>query len=132
MGDAIALRAFALPAQIASSASSLPVTLVWAATGQSAADYTAYVHLLNADGGQVGGFDQPPSPQFPTSYWQADDEIVSHFALPLPPDLPPGRYALWLGMYESASQGAVRLSVGEAAGMRVANGELWLGDLVVE
>ena len=104
----------------------------WAATGPPGADYTAYVHLLSADGEQVAGFDQPPSSQFPTSYWQADDEIVSRFMLPLPPELPPGRYVAWLGMYESASQGAVRLPVEAATGLTVTNDELLLGQVVIK
>ncbi|MCB9148633.1 MAG: DUF2142 domain-containing protein [Caldilineaceae bacterium] len=131
-GEAIVLKAFALPTAMTHGAPTLPVTLVWAATGQPSADYTAYVHLLNADGEQVAGFDQPPLGQFPTSYWQAPDEIVSRFMLPLPPDLPPGRYAAWLGMYESASQGAVRLPVEAATGLTVTNDELLLGQVVIK
>ncbi|MEZ4709511.1 MAG: DUF2142 domain-containing protein [Caldilineaceae bacterium] len=131
-GGAVALRGLALPAQIASGAPSLSVMLVWGAAGQPAADYTAYVHLLDESGGQVAGFDQPPSPHFPTGHWRADDEIVSRFALPLPPELPTGRYQAWLGLYESASQGAMRLPVEEAPGINSANGELLLGELVVK
>ena len=45
----------------------LPVTLLWEAMGPPGGDYTAFVHLLDADGARVAGFDEPPAAnRFPT------------------------------------------------------------------
>ena len=39
-------------------------------TGALDADYTAFVHLIDTNGVQIGGFDQPPAEgRFPTSRW---------------------------------------------------------------
>lgn len=130
-GNAIELTAFALADPINPHSDALPLTLLWRATGSPAVDYTAYVHLRTTSGDHIAGFDQPPSPRFPTSFWQPGDAVVSRLALTLPPT-PPGRYELWLGLYESASQGAMRLPVHQADGKTVANGELLLSTVEIE
>lgn len=103
----------------------LTATLVWDALAQPQTDYTAYVHLLDANNQQVAGYDQAPAGnRFPTSHWRAGDRIVSDYVLPLPVDLPPGRYSLWTGLYETASAGALRLPVTDAAGFPAGDGQV--------
>ncbi|MEM7535173.1 MAG: glycosyltransferase family 39 protein [Chloroflexota bacterium] len=93
------------------------VTLWWHAIGIPAGDYTAYVHVYNRDGEQVAGFDQPPAGErFPTQYWRAEDQLQSDFQIDFVEKLPPGVYDLWVGLYESDSQGDVRLPVTDDAG----------------
>lgn len=78
----------------------LTARVLWQADGAPGKDYTAFVHLRNAAGEQVAGFDQPPAPgRFPTSVWLSGDVVLSHFPLHLSPDLPAGRYTLWIGLY---------------------------------
>lgn len=111
----------------------LTVTVLWEATGTPATDYTAFVHLRNAQGGQAAGFDQAPAGvRFPTRYWRAGDRIVSEFPLALPTDIAPGVYEMWLGLYETASGGALRLPVTDAAGLRSGDGEVRIGEIRVE
>ncbi len=87
------------------------ITLLWEAIANPDEDYTAFVHLINEQGDQVGGFDQPPAEgRFPTSYWQPGDRSLSRFLINIPTDLPPGSYKLWAGLYADRA-GLERLPV---------------------
>ena len=111
----------------------LRMTLLWEAVGIPATDYSAYVHVIDENGIQVAGYDQAPAgDRFPTDLWQPGDRIVSRFILDLPPDLQPGRYALWTGLYETASGGTLRLPVSHTDGMPSGDGEVQLGTLEVK
>lgn len=55
---------------------------------------------------------EPVSGTRPTSSWNAGDVIVDHYALSLPPDLPPGAYTLNIGVYDWRT--AERLPVDES------------------
>jgi hypothetical protein len=55
------------------------------------------------DGEPVGG-------SRPTTTWQPDEVIVDNHGILLPPGMPPGDYALRLGLYD-AFDPAVRLPV---------------------
>jgi hypothetical protein len=76
------------------------IPLVWYAADQPTADHTLFVHLYPA--GQENG---PPlaqldvQPCLPTAQWRPGDAITETYALPLPPDLPPGDYTLAMGWY---------------------------------
>ena len=99
----------------------LTVTLLWTATAAPGEDFTAFVHVVDSDGQWVAGFDRAPGgDRFPTRVWAAGDQVVSRFGVALPPDLPPGDYTTWVGLYPAASAGTTRVSV-TAAGRTVAN-----------
>ena len=88
------------------------VTLFWRATGTPSTNYTAFVHLIDADGTYVAGFDQPPAEgRFPTSLWRPGDTSLSDFTINVPPDLAPGSYELWAGLYDGASPTLDRLPI---------------------
>jgi hypothetical protein len=128
-GGVIALVGANDPEGVALAAGeSMTVTLLWEAIGAPAADYTAFVHLLDSNGNQAAGFDQEPAPgRFPTRHWRSGDRILSEFVLTLPPSLAAGPYQLWVGLYESASQGQIRLPITDAAGQVVAHDMVLLG-----
>jgi hypothetical protein len=110
----------------------LTTTIVWEAAGQPAADYSAYVHMVDAQGRQVAGYDRAPAgDRFPTSHWRSGDRIASTFALSLSPDLPAGNYQLWVGLYETASGGALRLPVTDAGGLPAGDGQVQIGSVTV-
>jgi hypothetical protein len=112
------------------AADTLTVTLLWEALGAPATDYTAYVHLLDAAGQRIAGFDQPPAvDRYPTSRWEAGDRVLSTFVLPLPAGQPlPGAATLWVGLYASGSGGSVRLPVTAAGGLVTGDGQVRLPD----
>ncbi len=79
----------------------LEVTLYWFALREMAVDYTAFVHVLGPDGQVVAQHDAAPVGGFtPTTRWRPGEIIMDTHRLTLPPDLPPGRYALRAGLYE--------------------------------
>lgn len=132
-GGVIQLTAAHLPNPVTLSATStLTVTLLWQAIGTPATDYTAFAQLRSAAGQPQASFDRAPAPdRFPTAQWRSGDQILSTLPLTLPADLPPATYDLWVGLYEAASQGALRLPI-TAPGMRTTgDGEVLVGQVLV-
>ncbi len=118
---------------VVTAGTTLTVPLMWKSVVSIATDYTAFVHLLDADGHRVAGYDQAPAGErFPTSHWQRDDVIVSGFPLELPPDLAAGEYQLWTGLYASGSGGAVRLPVTTVESLPRGDGQVMIGTVTVE
>ncbi|MBX3002292.1 MAG: DUF2142 domain-containing protein [Caldilineaceae bacterium] len=108
-GEIIDLKGFSFPASINETESDLAVTLLWEAVNAPAVDYTAFVHLVDANGAQVGGYDQSPAQgRFPTSRWQPGDRSLSTFPLSIPTELPAGSYEIWVGLYAD-QEGYARL-----------------------
>ena len=113
-------------------ATTLPVTLLWGAKETPARDYVAYVHLIDADGARVAGFDQPPAAgRLPTRFWARGDRILTTFPLALSPDLAPGTYDLWVGLYEEGSGGDAWLPVTDGGDLTFDGGRLHIGRVVI-
>jgi 4-amino-4-deoxy-L-arabinose transferase-like glycosyltransferase len=112
---------------------SLTVKLLWQALGAPATDYTAFVHVVDATGAPVGGFDRAPAgDRFPTHLWRAGDRILSQFEVELAAPLPPGTYDVWVGLYESASAGALRLPVTAPGEVLSGDGQVRIGQFTVQ
>ncbi|NJN99743.1 MAG: hypothetical protein HC875_39405, partial [Anaerolineales bacterium] len=81
--------------------SNLQLTLFWRALQPPSTDYTVFLHLRDAhnvtiaqrDGLSLDG-------NYPSSRWQPGETVIDPFSLTLPPNLPPGQYTLWAGMYQ--------------------------------
>jgi len=100
----------------------LRITLYWRALAPPPADYTVFVHLRQPGGGNVAQADHRPLGNiFPTSLWPVGETIRETSELALPPELQPGDYELWAGLYrlntlerlpvqaDSSGENAVRL-----------------------
>ncbi len=71
--------------------------LYWQPTTIPATDYTVFVHILNSAGNLAAQADSPPAAgAYPTSLWDPGEIIADERPLP---DLPPGRYTLYAGLY---------------------------------
>lgn len=71
---------------------------------QNQADYTVFVHLLDAQGRLIAQHDGTPQAGYaPTSGWKAGTAIDDRHSLDLPAGLAPGVYTLSIGLYDSAS-----------------------------
>ncbi len=129
-GSVIRLAAVHYAAEITITATSaLSVTLLWEAIGTPATDYTAYVHL-RAAGAFVAGFDRAPAAaRFPTGYWRTGDRILGEFSVPLSAPVAPGRYEIWVGLYETSSQGARRLPITAQGERTTGDGEVFVGSV---
>jgi len=78
----------------------IPVTLHWQALRRMQADYTVFVHLLGPDGrlhGQVDAW--PVQGTYPTSAWQAGENVTDPYLVRLEADAPAGNYQLEIGLY---------------------------------
>lgn len=82
------------------------VDIIWQVGQSLAGDYQAFFHLSPAlELPPIQTDDFPPlGGDFPTSYWQAGDNLHDHAALALPTDIPAGDYLLLIGLYDQATQ----------------------------
>ncbi len=132
-GDVISVAGASVRDEAMRAGETITTTLLYEVLGQPATDYTAFVHLLDVNGKQVAGFDQPPAAgRLPTSLWRAGDMIATDFPIALPDDLPPATYTLVTGLYESSSDGALRLPVTANAGRGSGDGWVELETVTVE
>jgi hypothetical protein len=97
----------------------LTLRFYWQAERQPPLDYSLFVHLVvqSSDTPLAQADGAPARPQRLTPTWADPDEtlISQAFTLILPPDLPPGDYALRIGLYDH--QTGARLPVVTAGGM---------------
>jgi 4-amino-4-deoxy-L-arabinose transferase-like glycosyltransferase len=85
--------------------------LWWQATGRPATDWTVFTHILGPpgpDGSTVwaGSDGRPGRGSVPTTAWEPGDLILDEYQIQLPPDIPPGKYEIEVGLYDPASGGA--------------------------
>ena len=89
----------------------LYLTLYWQVDALLQADYTTFVHVIDAAGqatGQPGTIvaqmDRPPADGgYPTSLWDPGEIIRDTIQVPLTPETPSGQYEIVVGLYDFAS-----------------------------
>lgn len=74
----------------------LTVQLTWRALARLDRDYAAFVHVVTAEPRVVAQHDTPVL----TSRWPVGERQPYYHPMRLPPDLPPGRYRLEVGLYK--------------------------------
>jgi 4-amino-4-deoxy-L-arabinose transferase-like glycosyltransferase len=107
-GPAIRLRGYT-PAGSPERGKPLAFALVWRALTAPASNLTLFAHLIGADGATYARADLP----YPTGSWAAGQYQTTQLALPLPADLPAGRYQLVIGLYDP--NGGPRLALDAGA-----------------
>ena len=97
-----ALLACSVPRGPVRPGGAVEVTLYWLARQGFAKDLVTFVHLAREEGpAPLAQTDQQPDGGFtPTTRWVAGEVIPDRHLLRLPEGLPPGRYALYGGLYE--------------------------------
>ena len=94
----------------------LAVTLRWQAVTPVAAEYTAFVHLIGADGRRYAQDDRRPlDGLLPMTHWLPGETLFDRRVLDLPADLPPGRYRLDLGLYDAQENRLPVIASGDGA-----------------
>ncbi|MEZ4647092.1 MAG: hypothetical protein R3E31_30930, partial [Chloroflexota bacterium] len=79
----------------------LQVTLYWQVQTPPNDNYFAFVHLVAADGTIVAQVDQTPVNGLrPSKGWRTGEVLTDSYTLPNPDTLPPGEYALNVGLYQ--------------------------------
>jgi hypothetical protein len=86
-------------------------------------DYHFFVHLLDNEGSLRSQHD---AVGFPAASWQSGDIVLSRFPVLIPPDLSPGSYQVWAGLYTFPDVVDVSFLdvAGNPAGDRVALGDV--------
>ena len=89
------------------------LSLRWQSLRPVKLNYHVFVHLLDAKGDKIEQRDgQPVQWMRPVSSWQPGEEIVDHYGLLVPDDLPAGDYTIAVGMYDPNSGQRLPISAG--------------------
>ncbi len=99
----------------------IPLALTWTASSAPPANLSVFVHLGPADGPPIAQNDGAPGAGFrPTAGWRPGEAISDQRGVAITPAAPPGRYTLFVGLYDPATgqrikltSGADRLALGE-------------------
>jgi hypothetical protein len=76
------------------------VTLYWQPLQELRANYTTFVHLVDADGAVIGSSDhRPGGVYYPTSLWRTGDVLRDTHAITLTAELGAPPYAIETGLY---------------------------------
>ncbi len=97
--------------------SALPLVLYWIPDKAISANYTVFVHLINAKGDVLAQRDTGPrNGTYPTTLWTPGQPVVDEAYLNLPKTLPPGSYMLRIGLYlQQGGQAVGAFTVDNAA-----------------
>jgi hypothetical protein len=99
--------------------STLTVTICWKVISAPHKALTAFVHL-ERNGRLFAQKDRPPLHNIvPTQYWQAGDEMLDVYHVPIGRSVPPGTYNLVIGLYDQKT--LQRLPLLDAHGVVVGN-----------
>jgi hypothetical protein len=82
----------------------IEVALLWHARSRQDRDWWTFVHLVDASRRIVAEDNREPRDgAYPMSQWVAGDWVEARYTLAIPADLPPGSYALWVGLWDPAT-----------------------------
>jgi len=110
-GDVIKFQGFNLTPATPLPGATVNLALFWQATGAMQENYKVFLHLRNPAGANAAQLDYEPfGGSYPTRNWQIGQPLADKQTLPLPPDLPPGRYELYLGVYNPQTMARLPLN----------------------
>jgi len=117
-GGALHTHGYGVDTSAIRSSGALTLTVQWHPTAPIPADYHLFAHVFNRAGERVGQIDVPltdphapgHTAPIPTSAWQPGRYIYWVHPILLPPDLPPGRYSIALGLYHPETMARVPLA----------------------
>ncbi|MCB8977148.1 MAG: hypothetical protein H6657_06935 [Ardenticatenaceae bacterium] len=100
LSEQATLVGFTLDRSTLAAGETLELALVWQGVAEMSESYRVFVHLLAEDGRLVAQSDGLPAGWTrPTTGWLPGEYIIDPHSLPLPNNLPPGRYSLVTGLY---------------------------------
>jgi hypothetical protein len=103
-GDAIRLVGYDVFPDVVKPGGDAKIALHWQPITHLGADYTTFVHLLNANGDKIAQSDhRPGGAYYPTSLWKPGETLVDRHTLTLPADLGPAPYSIVVGLYDNAN-----------------------------
>lgn len=118
VGDDLALDSLELPPGPLVPEQDVTLNLHLRALRQPAADYAVFAHIVDGQGQQVGGNDQPlTGGYYPSSLWEPGEAITHAHHLRLTPLAMDSRYEIHMGLYDPDS--GQRLPLVDQAGQRM-------------
>jgi hypothetical protein len=101
-GSSIELGGYQMAEELPGRGEVLDLTLYWRARQVPGSSYHVFVHLVRADDGTiVSQLDRIPVDWLrPTNGWREGEVLTDRYLLPIPSDLTPGSYQLYVGLYE--------------------------------
>ncbi|MGQ9828418.1 MAG: hypothetical protein ACUVSY_06675 [Roseiflexus sp.] len=85
-------------------AATIEVALLWHARSRQDRDWWTFVHLVDTNQRTVAEDNREPRDgAYPMSQWVAGDWVEARYTLTIPADLPPGSYALKVGLWDPAT-----------------------------
>jgi hypothetical protein len=100
-GPALRLVGYDLPGERFQGGASLPLTLYWQASAKLGTDYTVFVHVVSHSGEIAAQWDAMPRQNtFLTTDWPVGEMVDDPHPVPLPENMPAGRYRIVLGVYD--------------------------------
>ena len=128
-GDSIALVSAQITGGEVAPGGLVPVSLAWRALARLTARYKVFLHIGLPDAPPVAQNDAEPVGGFrPTSSWAPGETIIDQRAVWVRADAPPGRYGLYVGLYDPST--GQRLAIDTSHGTAMA-GRLYLGDITI-
>ena len=77
------------------------LVLYWTANARLRVNYTVFTHLADPTAHPVAQNDaEPQNRAYPTSVWQAGEEVEDPHTIDIPAATPPGQYQLVVGLYD--------------------------------
>ncbi len=96
-------------------------------------DYVLFVHLIDGSSHIVSQWDkQPQQGKYPTSFWDAGEEVRDEFSIQVPQDAPAGDYRIELGYYSPENGERLGAAGDPYKGLRAAGDHLEMGPLPLE
>lgn len=107
-GEQVEVRLLKPLSSTVGAGATVPVPLAMRALRPLDRAYSVFVHLYGDPTPYEGGpllaqVDRSACEPYPSNLWQQDEWVFSTFLLAIPEDLPPGRYQIGIGVYDSAT-----------------------------
>jgi tetratricopeptide (TPR) repeat protein/uncharacterized membrane protein len=130
LGYQIALLGYSLNPTTARDGTTIELTLWWLTEARMDKDYTAFIHLTDADGTLWAQDDSTLEHDgLSTSQWGVGQLVKEEYYLELPPDAPAGDYVVRAGVYYWETR--ERLPVWDEDGQRLPGGALILDHITI-
>ncbi|MGB0387966.1 MAG: hypothetical protein ACPGWR_24380 [Ardenticatenaceae bacterium] len=100
-GESIQLIGITIPAINYQPSGEMRLSLNWQAIAPPPRRYKIFTHLIGPDGNLYAQRDlEPGDGLLPTNGWARGEYVTTNYAIPLPPEMPPGSYQLRVGLYD--------------------------------
>jgi hypothetical protein len=103
-GGQLALEAYWLPQEPSVADGQIPVVLVWRALDRPVLDYMVSLILVDGQKRPISAVEHSLSQSYyPSTLWEAGEQVQEQLSLPLPMDTPSGDYTIQVGLRDSQS-----------------------------